>query len=837
MKKIFYILKNKKVSFGLVGGLLVVGGITTLTVLLINDDEQEKQKIDVSRLTSNSFEASGTQTFGTINLKKSVTLPKEIKLKYFIGSITPNSDKAFKSNKPVWLKNGDIVYIKFYIATKYFATHQLKDKNIAPIRFVVFGLPKTNINNAKLIPSSFQILGKNNRATISQKKGIAFPSEVEARYFVSQNTASKSDVFKAIAPTSLSDGDIVHIRFFIKPKYATTHKFASDFANSISILVQGLKTIIGHRALKASSFEFVNEDSKTIKWKEDETLPEQLIIKYYKSSLNTRPSSDNDYETRRPKNLNEGDNIYIKFFIKEEYENTHKFANEFKNMIHLEVKNNSFKIIIATSNFKKSFFEIIGNEGTATIKLKSKSNLPNEVEVKYAKSNLEPTLDSAYSSIAPINLNNNDIIYIKFFIKNSFTSTHEFPRSGFTNPFPFRVSGLKTLIDDRSLKKSSFEVSGMQGQGTISWKSRGEAPTLPSQIEIRYYKGSVKPINDNSYETTSLLGLSNDDIVHIKFFIKEEYIATHKFASEFANYVLFVVKDLDKNEVEIGNLVASSFEVTGIQGTGQIALKSEIVLPEQVEVKYYKSISPPLSDSNYLVTLHSDLSNGDKVHIKFFIKNNYLTSHKFPDGFDNPIIYTIKNLKTLIDSSKLTSSAFVITTAGNLKTINKNDDVLLPQQVEARYYKSTSNPTKLDKNKKYSTTWPTSFGDGEIVSIRFFIKEEYLATHQFPTNFNNDVTIAFNDVTLKTIINDAKLVKSSFQVRGSENIGILEFKDPASLPNAVEIRYLKQNDASNNDDDYRNALPATLKNGDIVWIKFFIKDDFKTNHQFRAAFN
>ena len=929
---------KKKIIFGTTG-FLVASGVTALIVILATSDDDSspeakaKTKLDVSKLSSDSFKASGTQTLGVVNLKSGVTLPKQIELKYFVGANIPTNDNTYTTNKPATLKNGDIVYVKPFIKKASIISYEFKAK-VNPIKLVVSGLPLAKINSSSLIKDSFVISGVQTQGMIKEKVGVTLPSEVEARYFKgasapkldesyklsilndlsngdkvhikffikneyitthkfaddftnlltlpintlqkieidssllvresflvsgseSQGTIKKkaratlpSEVeikyfkgsnapgqdiaYESRVPTNLSNGDNVHIKFFIKSEYIATHKFASDFLNLISISVEGLKTLIDDRVLTTSSFEFRNAPSKTISWKSRVTLPEQLVIKYYKSLSNIRPSSDNDYKTNVPTNLSEGDHIYIKFFIKEEHKNTYKFANGFENFIHLEVKNNSFKSIIDILNLKATSFQTSGNNGTGIVQWNDKISLPNEVEIKYAKIDSEPSHNNQYNPIAPTNLSNGDIIYIKFFIKNGFNASHEFPTSSFENPVKFVVKGFKTLIDHRTLKKSSFEVTGTQGTGIVQWNDK---ISLPNEVEVKYAKVDSKPNHNNEYNPIAPNNLSNGDIIYIKFFIKNGFNASHEFpTSSFENPVKFVFKGL-KSLIDHRTLKKSSFEVTGTQGTGQIALKSEIVLPRQVEAKYYKSISPPLSDSNYLVTLPSNLNNDDIVHIKFFIKNNYLTTHKFPDDFDNPIIYTIKNLKTLIDTSKLTSSAFVITTAGNLKTINKNDDVLLPQQVEARYYKSTSNPTKLDKNKKYSTTWPTSFGDGEIVSIRFFIKEEYLATHQFPTNFNNDVTIAFNDVTLKTIINDAKLVKSSFQVRGSENIGILEFKDPASLPNAVEIRYLKQNDASNNDDDYLGTPLTALKNGDIVWIKFFIKDDFKTNHQFRDTFN
>ena len=803
-------------------------------LLTLPIDTLPKIEIDSSLLVRDSFVISGVQTQGMIKKKVDVILPSEIEARYFKGASASKLDESYKLSILNDLSNGDKVHIKFFIKNEYITTHKFVDDFTNLLTLPIDTLPKVEIDSSLLVRDSFLISGSESQGTIKKKARATLPTEVEIKYFKGSNAPSQDSAYESQVPTNLSNGDNVHIKFFIKLEYIATHKFASDFLNLISISVEGLKTLIDDRALTKSSFEFRNAPSKTIKWKIGVILPDQLVIKYYKSLLNTRPSSDNDYKTNVPTNLSEGDHIYIKFFIKEEHKNTYKFANGFENFIHFEVKNNRFKSIINILNLKTSSFQTSGNNGTGIVQWNDKIRLPNEVEIKYAKIASEPIHNNQYNPIAPTNLSNGDIIYIKFFIKNGFSTSHEFPTSGFENPVKFAIKGLKNLIDHRNLKKSSFEVTRTQGTGIVQWNDK---MNLPSEVEIKYAKIDSKPNHNNEYNPIAPNNLSNGDIIYIKFFIKNGFNASHEFpTSGFQNPVKFVIKGL-KTLIDNRTLKKSSFEVTGMQGTGQIGLKSEIVLPRQVEVKYYKSISPPLSDSNYLVTLHSDLNNDDIVHIKFFIKNNYLTTHKFPDGFDNPIIYTIKNLKTLIDISKLTSSAFVITTARNLKTINKNDDVLLPQQVEAKYYKSTSNPTKLAKNKKYSTNWPTSFGDGEIVSIRFFIKEKYLATHQFPTNFNNDVTIAFNDVTLKTVINDAKLVKSSFQVRGSENIGILEFKDPTSLPNAVEIRYLKESVASNDDEDYRSVPPVALKNGDIVWIKFFIKDDFKTNHQFRAAFN
>ena len=254
--------------------------------------------------------------------------------------------------------------------------------------------------------------------------------------------------------------------------------------------VNNVKTLINDETLKASSFEFVNESSKTIRWKSGVTLPKQLIIKYAKSSsLNAKSLNDNDYKSNAPTKLVEGDNIYIKFFIKQKYKTTYKFAIQFNNLIHMKVKNNRLIEIIATSNFKKSLFEIIGNNGTATIKLKKGSSLPNEVEVRYAKSNRKPVLDSAYSSIAPINLRSKDIIYIKFFIKDKFKTTHKLLASGFENPILFMVNYFianngKNIIQNSSgsiwaiWNKSELRVFEKTNGTSTSWINKTSSKLL-----------------------------------------------------------------------------------------------------------------------------------------------------------------------------------------------------------------------------------------------------------------------------------------------------------------------------------------------------------------------
>ena len=786
--------------------------------------------ISSSLLTKDSFVISGVQTQGMIKKKNDVTLPSEVEARYFKGASATKLDESYKLSILNDLSNGDKVHIKFFIKNEYITTHKFADDFTNLLTLPINTLPKIEINSSLLVRESFLISGSESQGTIKKKARASLPSEVEIKYFKGNEAPEQDSAYESRVPTNLSNGDNVHIKFFIKSEYIATHKFASGFANTISIPIRGLKTLIDDRTLTTSSFEFRNAPSKTIKWKIDVILPDQLVIKYYKSLSNIRPSSDNDYKTNVPTNLSEGNHIYIKFFIKEEYKNTYKFSNSFENFIHLEVKNNSFKSIINILNLKTSSFQTSGNNGTGIIQWNDKISLPNEVEIKYAKIASKPSHNNQYNPIAPTNLSNGDIIYIKFFIKNGFSANHEFPTSGFDNPVKFVIKGLKTLIDHRTLQKSSFEVTGTQGKGTIGWKANSRAPILPSQVEIRYYKGSVKPSSDNSYKTIPSLALSNNDLVHIKFFIKEEHTKTYEFASGFSNYISFAINNLNKNEVDIAILTSSSFEVTGAQGKGTMKLKDEITLPSEVETKYYKGTNSPGNEGDYQTSFPLNLSNDDKVHIKFFIKSHFALTHKLPaSGFDNPIEFVVSGLdRNEVDTASLTSSSFEVTGAQGTGTMKLKDDVTLPSEVETKYYKGTIQPgSKSD----YQTRFPLDLSNGEKVYIKFFIKSEFVSTHKLPLGgFENPVEFVVSGLD-KNEVAIASLTSSSFEVTGVQGKGTMKLKDDLTLPSEVEAKYYKGTNSPGNEGDYRTSFPLNLSNSDKVYIKFFIKSHFALTHK------
>ena len=786
--------------------------------------------ISSSFLTRDSFVISGVQTQGMIKKKNDMTLPSEVEARYFKGASATKLDESYKLSILNDLSNGDKVHIKFFIKNEYITTHKFATDFINLLTFSIDTLPKIEINSSLLVRESFLISGSESQGTIKKKIGIALPSEVETKYFKGNEAPEQDSAYESQVPANLSNGENIHIKFFIKSDYIATHKFASGFANTISIPIRGLKTLIDHRALTTSSFEFLNAPSKTIRWKSDATLPEQLVIKYYKALSNTRPSSDNDYKTDVLANLSEGDHIYIKFFIKQEYKNTYKFASDFENFIHLEVKNNSFKSIINILNLKTSSFQTSGNNGTALVEWNNKMNLPSEVKIKYAISNREPISDSTYSSIAPTNLSNNDIVYIKFFIKNGFSASHEFPTSGFDNPIKFVIKDLKTLIDHRTLKKSSFEVTGTQGKGTIGWKINARELVLPSQVEIRYYKGAIKPSGDSSYKTIPSLALSNNDLVHIKFFIKEEHTKTYEFASDFSNYILFEVRDLDKNEVDTTSLVSNSFQATGAQGAGTMKLKDEITLPSEIEAKYYRGLDQPSSEGSYQTSFPLALSNGDKVYIKFFIKSRFASTHKLPlGGFENPIQFLVSGLdRNEVDTTSLVSGSFQATGAQGAGTMKLKDEITLPSEIEAKYYRGLDQPSS---EGSYQTSFPLALSNGEKVYIKFFIKSRFASTHKLPLGgFENPIQFVVSGLT-KNEVDTTNLIASSFQAIGTQGTGTMELKDEITFPSEVEAKYYKGNIQPSSESSYQNSFPLALSNGEKVYIKFFIKSEFVLTHK------
>ena len=456
---------RSKIVFWIIGFLLAGGG-TTATVILTRNNEKlvpkaiVKTKLDVPLLSSDSFEVSGTQMLGVVNLKNSVNLPQKVELKYFIDTNLPNSDKFFDKNKPSNLKNGDIVYIKLFIKKAYITNYEFKSK-INPIKFVVSGLPLTTINSSLLVKHSFVVSGVQGQANIIKKIGINFPSEVEARYFKGLTTNDDND-YKAILPSRIVNGDKVWIKFFIKKEYIATHKFPTNFINSITILVNNLPKIeIDSSLLVKSSFVIGGNQFKgTISKETSVTFPNEVETRFFKGLT---PSSDSDYKTALPLNLVNGDKVWIKFFIKDRFKYTHNFpVSGFTNPIEFVISD--LKILIDTTNLIAKSFKAIGNQGFGTIKLKDGVTLPSKIEVKYFKGIIAPSDDRLYESKLPVSLSNGDKVWIKFFIKDTFKYTHNFQVSSFENPAQFVVTNLIVNNGGNAFQDSNGNIWAMESK-------------------------------------------------------------------------------------------------------------------------------------------------------------------------------------------------------------------------------------------------------------------------------------------------------------------------------------------------------------------------------------
>ena len=394
-------------------------------------------------------------------------------------------------------------------------------------------------------------------------------------------------------------------------------------------------------------------------------------------------------------------------------------------------------------------FEVIGTQTLGVVNLKSDVILAKEVELKYFVGPDAPTNDNTYTINKPATLKNGDIVYVKPFIKKASISSYVFKAKA--NPIKFVVSGLPLAkINSSSLIKDSFVISGNQTQGKVSKKPN---VTLPKQVEIKYFRGEKPPKNDKAYKLDMPTNLSNGDKVHIKFFIKSKYIATYKFADDFTNSITIPIIDFPKIEVDSSLLVKGSFVISGRQGTGTMKLKDDVALPSEVEAKYYKGTTQPINEGDYQTSFLLDLSNGEKIYIKFFIKSGFALTHKLPlDGFENPIQFVVRGLdKNEVDATSLVSSSFQATGVQGKGTMKLKDDVTLPSEIEAKYYKGTNSP---GNEGYYQTRFPSMLSNGDKVYIKFFIKSRFIAYNKLPTNFTNPVLFKVSNL----IVNNGKNV-------------------------------------------------------------------------------
>ena len=237
------ILKNKKLIFGL-AGFLTVFGITTLTILLVDsqDDSSSKQtsktKINGIQLKANAFKISGLQSRATIDLKSSVRLPEKTELRYFVGNSIPTSDKNYTTNKPTTLKNGDLVYIKLFIKEKYATSYELKKEYTNSAIITITDL-LIEIDTSKLNPKSFEFQ-RSSWMSIRWRSNVDLPKQVEVKcqLVTSQfnpNYKPGNNDYNTSFPISYNnENTIIYVKFFIKNQFKSTYQFPNEFQDTIT---------------------------------------------------------------------------------------------------------------------------------------------------------------------------------------------------------------------------------------------------------------------------------------------------------------------------------------------------------------------------------------------------------------------------------------------------------------------------------------------------------------------------------------------------------------------------------------------------------------------------
>ena len=299
-----------------------------------------------------------------------------------------------------------------------------------------------------------------------------------------------------------------------------------------------------------------------------------------------------------------------------------------------------------------------------------------------------------------------------------------------------------TKISTVKLKSSSFEIGGTENLGTINLKTN---ITLPKQVELRYFVGASVPTDNKKYTKNKPNNLKNGDVVHIKLFIKEKSQLTHKLEKESTQIISITISNLQKIIIDSTLLKKDSFSITGFQSKGKIKLKDDVTMLDQVEIKYFKGNAIPQDDNLYQKVAPNDLSNGNKIFVKFFVKNVFVKTHKFESNLINPIEFTVSDLPIEIDTSKLNAKSFEFIASNGGTDMRWKDNVDLPTQVEVKYH--TRSRFNLDYNPDdsvYTTTTPHNLQDNNIIYAKFFVKDEFKSTYQFSDGFVD--TIVFKNI-------------------------------------------------------------------------------------------
>lgn len=248
--------------------------------------------------------------------------------------------------------------------------------------------------------------------------------------------------------------------------------------------------------------------------------------------------------------------------------------------------------------------------------------------------------DSQYSSVIPTDLSNNQIVFVKLFIKDNMTNSMVLKTN---DSVAITVSGLspvKKVVADPVANIANLHFIGTSGLASVAPLNN---IVVPEGVEIRF-ASSPTPIDDSKYDqsfyTTSFpTRLSNGFYVVAKAFVKPGFEDSVDLTAVAKTFIVSdLVTQIDGN-FGVSNIAKPTF--IGSNGSGTLMPITNNFDPN-VEIKYAVSndtLEPAITA--YSSAIPQNLSLGQKVFIKAFIIDG--TKYAFKE-VQTPISFFVEGL-------------------------------------------------------------------------------------------------------------------------------------------------------------------------------------------------
>ena len=689
------------------------------------------------------------------------------------------------------------------------------------------------------------ITGEQTTGTINWRTGQNAPvlqEALEVRYFKGTAIPNGDDAYTTSPPINLSNGDIIHIKFFIKTSHALTHKFRDGFANALQIVIRNLpKLEVASTHLNLSAFTIVEiAGDKKLKLKEQNgksLLPVVIEAKYHLG--NVMPSSDNDYSKTPLIFLGGVRTAYIKFFIKSAFIQTHKLANDLANPLCLWVSPLD-EIVRLTRDLQKESFIVVpsnSDRSLAKAKLKDDITLPSFIHPLYAvRRSDDEAIPTSFSKTVPNDLRNGDQVYVKFgYDENLF--------GGFLPNFRNEPFALEVVAGLEKFTIKSISLPAIQSSW-FTFVDRTVVPNisgvnLPAEVQFLYAvqrEGNANIPQSKAYKLTLPTMLRNGDKVYVKYGINDNFKASHQFELSYANIPkAIIVSGIVLTEIDVTNLNLGAIKIIlGTRGRiGRFAItRTNLPIPSQVKIQIqYSSL-------HYIDLPLSWLGNGhlyNRFQIRFLIKSAYLTSHIFPDDFQEQISFYPTSLKSVIDTTHLRKESFEIVPSNQEQTLAKiqiRDGISLPTLVHPLFAVQKHGDSTVPNS--YTRRAPTNLKNGDRVYTKFAIIGGAYA--RFASGFTNTPIVFEKVKDLNEIIFDhltLPQIQTSWFSFARRTV-VVNTADIV-IPSEVEFIYAVQKAGDDNipqASDYKVAKPTILSNDDKVYIRYGIKTALKARYRF-----